>query len=190
MLSATASGHGNEFISARLELLDGGSLIQLKITAEYGSNPMIPDRAMASRAVQDVLRLVHHGQARSLADLAPLTIEQTTEAEGTLPTSITHADDGLDHQFMIACWRWVPDTSEISFSVPNGSLHDVLLWRQLPDAQTQSILLLGGDSSKPISVKPPQAHVRLLVIGLVGALFVYGFHRITAGKLVRSAGVK
>lgn len=176
-LPRLGSAHGNEFLSARLDLLDGGSLIVLTISAEYGSNPMLPDRVSATQALQEVLHLEYSGQAHRLTDLAPMTLEQSTQSLETLPPSLTHADDGQEHQFMIAHWRWVPDVKEIAFSVPKGSLHDVLLWRQLPSQETQSILLLAGDVSKSIPVHPPQNHSRLIALIVAAALLVFSFYR-------------
>jgi hypothetical protein len=165
--------HGYDFLSARLDLLNGGSLLELTITAEYGGNPMLPDIAKATQAMQEVLHIESRGQAHRLSDLAPLTLHQTTQQEGMLPPSIAHAEDGQDHQFLQAHWRWVPDASEVAFSVPKPSLHDVLLWRLLPTGETQSMLLLSGDVSKPIPVHSPQRPSLLLVWLLVAMLLIF-----------------
>lgn len=163
--------HGYDFLSARLDLLNGSSLIELTVTAEYGGNPMLPDIATATQAMHDALYIESQGQARRLTDLAPLTLQQTTQIDGALPPSITHAEDGQDHQFLQAHWRWVPDAAEVAFSIPKTSLHDVLLWRTLPNGETQSMLLLRGDISKSIPVHPPQ-HASQLIIGLLVAILV------------------
>jgi hypothetical protein len=166
--------HGYDFLSARLDLLNDGSLIELTITAEYGSNPMLPDITTATQALQEVLRIESRGQDHRLSDLAPLTLHQTTQQEGMLPPSIAHAEDGQDHQFLQARWRWVPDVSEVAFSVPKTSLHDVLLWRSLPTGETKSMLLLSGDISKSIPVHPPQHPSLLMVWLLVAMLLILG----------------
>jgi hypothetical protein len=166
--------HGYDFLSARLDLLNDGSLIELTLTAEYGGNPMLPDIATATQALQEVLHIESRGQAHRLNDLAPLTLHQTTQQEGVLPPSIAHAEDGQDHQFLQAHWRWVPDIAEVAFSVPKTSLHDVLLWRSLPTGETKSMLLLSGDISKSIPVNPPQHPSLLMVWLLVAMLLILG----------------
>lgn len=172
-LPSLSFAHGYDFVSARLDLRNGGSLLELTLTAEYGGNPMLPDIATATQALQEVLHIQSRGQAHRLSDLAPLTLHQTTQQEGMLPPSIAHAEDGQDHQFLQAHWRWVPDASEVAFSVPKASLHDVLLWRFLPTGETQSMLLLSGDISKPIPVHPPQQPSLLLLWLLVAMLLTF-----------------
>lgn len=165
--------HGYDFLSARLDLLNGGSLIELTITAEYGGNPMLPDIATATQALKEVLHIESQGQSHRLSDLAPLTLHQTTQIDGALPPSITHAEDGQDHQFLQAHWRWVPDASEVAFRLPKTSLHDVLLWRTLPSGETQSMLLLSGDISKPIRIHPQQHPSQLIVWLLAAFLLIF-----------------
>jgi hypothetical protein len=176
-LPMAAWGHGYEFLSARLDLREEGSLIELKITAAYGANPMLPNATAAITDLSETLHIQHHGKARLLTDLAPIHYEQSGSSEGTLPASLLHADDRLDHQFMIAHWRWVPDVAEIAFTVPKGSKHDVLLWREPSGEATESILLLSGDVSKSIPVNPTPEHWVVMALMLVTALLIISFFR-------------
>ncbi len=148
-------GHGCEFLSARLSLLENNSRIALQITADFSSNPLLADEAAARQALQEVLRIEHDGKTKRLSELAPLDIQPISEWKDALPASLVPPPDGQPHQLLTAHWSWQPDVEELRFSVPQGCIHDVLLWQQEPGAEVKSTLLITGDVSPAITISLP-----------------------------------
>jgi hypothetical protein len=151
------SAHGTEFIMARMNLIEDQSLIELRLGLDYLGNPMIADEAAASAALQEALHVRHGEKITRFTDLAPLTLESSSSWEDTMPDSLQPPDDGQPHQIMIGTWRWKADVLDISFTVAKGNRNDVLLWRQPPQGELQSTLLLGGDVSPVLSFPSPSA---------------------------------
>lgn len=149
-------GHACEFLSARLNLIHDKHQVELRITADYGGNPMLPDVTAAQKALEEVLHVELQGKSYRLTELAPLQIEKATQWDTSMPASISPPPNGQEHQLLIATWRWEASQPEIAFSVPRESVHDVLLWQQLPGEQdAKSMLLIAGDRSKSLTVHPP-----------------------------------
>lgn len=151
-----AFGHACEFLVARLEVK--GDALQLEITADYGGNPLITDEAAASEAVRKILQVRSKGQGRTLEELAPLKIERRTDWDPQAPTTFSPAPDGQPHQLLTALWQWRADADELTLAVPEGSLHDVLLWTRdehLPGKQAKWMMLIEGESTPQISIQRP-----------------------------------
>ena len=151
-----AFGHACEFLAAGLQVTPAGE-VELQITADYGGNPMIADEEAARAAVLSILRVEHGGRTSALGDVAPLRIERRSQWDPATPASFSPPPDGQEHQLITATWRWRPDAPEIRFKVPDGSHHDVLLWRReadpQPGAETKWTLMIAGDQS-PVIVMP------------------------------------
>lgn len=170
--------HGCEFLCARLDQSADGCAVHLRITADYGGNPMLTYVAAARSALQEVLRVEHGGISSRLADLAPLQIEPATQWDDAMPATVTPPPDGQTHQLLVARWTWRPDVSEIRFSVAKDSVHDVLLWRERSDGESQSMLLIAGDQSAAISVR--QSHLSAWITGSVIAVLIWWLVRRSA----------
>lgn len=166
------SAHGTEFIMSRLNVIEDQNLIELRLGIDYLGNPMIADEAAAHAALQEALHVRHGAKTTRFTDLAPLALDSSSSWEDTMPDSLQPPDDGQPHQILIATWRWQADTQEISFTVPKGNRNDVLLWRQLPGEDAKSILLLAGDHSTPIKMRPPTRWTNWLLIGSVVGLMI------------------
>lgn len=148
-----ASGHACEFLVARLEVK--GDALHLEITADYGGNPLIADEAAAREALRKILQVRSKGQGRALEELAPLIIEHRTDWDPHAPTAFAPTPDGQPHQLLTALWQWSADVDDLTLAVPEGSLHDVLLWTRdehLPGKQAKWMMLIEGESTPPISI--------------------------------------
>ncbi len=158
VLPPAACGHGVEFLSARLTLLPQAEVL-LEVTADYGSNPMLIDEAAACAALADPIRLRRNDVLVPLSDMATATVSPQHDWAEFAPASYLPPDtEGQTHQLLTAAWRWRSETPEITFEMPKGKLHDVLLWTRdetNPDAPARWMLLLGGDRSKAIAVAWP-----------------------------------
>lgn len=156
LLLATPSlvfGHACEFLVARLELTEG--VVSLEITADYGANPLIADEAAARKAVKNILQVRSGGQTRSLETLAPLRLERSHQWDPAAPTAFAPPPEGEQHLLIQGKWSWKADAEEISFCVPNGNLHDVLLWtvhQPLRGTETKWLMLIEGEETPPLRV--------------------------------------
>lgn len=152
------SGHGVEFLSARLTLLPDAE-VQLEVTADYGSNPMLVDEASAREALADPVRLRQGETLVALNHLADRRLFETDEWAEFAPASYLPPDtEGQAHLLLTASWRWRSATPDLVFEMPKGKRHDVLLWTRdqtQPDSPPKWMLLLGGDRSKAIAVAWP-----------------------------------
>lgn len=151
--------HGTEFIMARMNVVEDQSLIELRLGIDCLGNPMIADEAAARAALQEALHVRHGEKTTRFTDLAPITLESSSSWEDTMPDSLQPPDDGQPHQIMIGTWRWKADSQDIFFTVAKGNRNDVLIWRQFPQGELQSTLLLGGDVSPVITFSSPAAIV-------------------------------
>jgi hypothetical protein len=159
------SAHGTEFIMSRLRVIEDQNLIELRLCINYLGNPMIADEAAARTALQESLYVRHGEKTTRFTDLAPLTLESSCSWEDTLPHSLQPPDDGQPHQILIGTWRWKADAEDIFFTVAKGNRNDVLLWRQQPDGEVKSTMLLGGDHSPPIKMQQPTRWTKWLLAG-------------------------
>lgn len=150
-----AFGHGAEFLSAKLTLLPDAEVL-LEITADYGGNPLIADEVAAKAALLDPIRLQRDETLVPLAQLADASISQHDNWAEFAPASYLPSDtEAQSHALITAAWRWQSDAPEIVFEMPEGKLHDVLLWTRdetNPAAPPKWMLLLAGDKSKAIPV--------------------------------------
>lgn len=146
-----ASGHGNEFLFAKLSVFPGE--MRLEITADCEGNPMIADRKHAA-AVLPVSLQVQLGDIRKgLVECSDVRIEERTKFDESVPLPPGALDNSVPHQLLTALWRWKPDRESVRFTVPKDSKHDVLLWIVDPAKPHESprwSMLLGGDASPPI----------------------------------------
>ncbi len=152
---------------ARLEMKAG--TVELEITADYGGNPLLQDEDEARRAVKSVLQVRSGGQVASLQDLAPVSVENRSQWDPDAPTSFSPPPEGEAHQLVTAIWRWRPGTQEIVLGVPEGSLHDVLLWTRddnLPGRQAKWMMLIEGESTPNLRVEHAAAAMATLTLTL------------------------
>jgi hypothetical protein len=153
-----AFGHGAEFLSAKLTLLPDAEVL-LEITADYGSNPLIADEAVAKEVLIDPIKLRRNETLVPLAELSAASITQHGNWAEFAPASYLPSDtEAQPHTLITAAWRWRSMEPEIVFEMPKGKLHDVLLWTRdqtNPDAPPKWMLLLAGDKSKAIAIHWP-----------------------------------
>ncbi|OYW74710.1 MAG: hypothetical protein B7Z37_16605 [Verrucomicrobia bacterium 12-59-8] len=151
-----ASGHGAEFLSAKLTLLPDAEVL-LEVTADYGSNPLIMDEAAALDALADPLRLRDQETLVPLASLGTAIISQHHNWADYAPaTYLPSNTEDEAHALITSAWRWRSADPAIVFEMPKGKLNDVLLWTHdatQPDAPPKWMLLLAGDRSRPISIQ-------------------------------------
>jgi hypothetical protein len=160
-----------EFLVAKLEV--GRGVVQLEITADYGANPMIENEAAALEAIRTILRV----GGRPLEDLAPLEYEQRKAWDAGMPA----AQEGNNHELLTGVWRWQADVPEVTFSVPDGSPNDVLLWtaaENLPGKEAKWMVLIEGENSPVVRVPQPPSRIwpwlavsTLVVAGLAAAVW-------------------
>ncbi|MBB5035927.1 hypothetical protein [Prosthecobacter dejongeii] len=163
-----AFGHACEFLVARLEVKNG--TLQLEITADYGGNPLLADEAAAREALRKILQVRSKGQGRTLEELSPLKMERRTDWDPQAPTAFAPAPDGQPHQLLTALWQWRADVADLTLAVPEGSLHDVLLWTRdehLPGKQAKWMMLIEGESTPQISISRPASWKWLSCIAFI-----------------------
>ncbi len=175
-------GHGAEFLGAKLQVLPSRELV-LEVTADYGENPMIADRAEAEAVLKDLLLVEQGGQKTVLRDLAPMQIQERTlpDADSPLPTDLS----GKEHLLLTALWRWTPPegVETVRFHVPEAVIHSTVFWleeRGVVKEKKKWSMLLGGDSTPAVPV-PKRAvsfyvPVFVVIIGLAVAFFL--LHRL------------
>ncbi len=171
------SAHGTEFIMSRLNVIEDENLIELRLGIDYLGNPMIADEAAARAALQEALHVRHGAMTTRFTDLAPLALDSSSSWEDTMPDSLQPPDDGQPHQILIGTWRWKADAEDISFTVAKGNRNDVLLWRQQPNGEVKSTMLLGGDHSPPIKMQPPTPWRNWLLAGACVSLMMLWWTR-------------
>jgi hypothetical protein len=153
-----ADGHACEFLVARLEV--DGAVMRLEITADYGGNPLIADAAEAEVAVRGILRVRRGTELHALEALAPLRMERRSEWDEDAPMAFAPAPDGLPHELVSGVWEWRTGavSEAVMLAVPEGNLHDVLLWTRgdpLPGRRAQWMMLIEGESSPVIRLQRP-----------------------------------
>jgi hypothetical protein len=177
-------GHGVEFISARLRIVD--EAVELRLTADYGGNPMLADESAARAVLPEVLQVEHDGRCLRLSELAPLQMERSSQWDEALPVSLSPAPDGLAHQLLVGIWRWQADAAikELRFVVPNTSIYDVLLWKQEAGEEVKTMLLIAGDRTPAISLTHKSQLGLAWIMAAVGIVLLgWSFHRRMAARL-------
>lgn len=148
-----ALGHGSEFLSAKLTLLPDAEVL-LEVTADYGSNPMIADEAAALEALADPLRLRHQDV---LMPLGTASISRQQKWDEHAPSVYQTSDtDDEAHALITSTWRWRSAEPEVVFEMPQGKIHDVLLWTldaEHPNAEPKWMILQAGDRSRAIPIQ-------------------------------------
>ncbi len=182
MLPVLLRAHGSEFLGAKLQVLPSREL-HLEITADYGDNPMLSDRAEAEMALSALLEAGYEDRRASLTELAPLRWEDRTEPDraSPLPTD----DSGKAHQLLTAVWRWIPpaDTAEVRFHVADAVNHATVFWLEeegIPREKKKWSLLLSGDATPAIKlpeVSDYDRHVGFVAIICLGAALVVVLRR-------------
>ncbi|GEP43278.1 hypothetical protein BGE01nite_25690 [Brevifollis gellanilyticus] len=152
-----AEAHGTEFIMSRMRLVEGGSVVELRLVVDYSGNPLIADEAAAHEALQKALLIKHGEKTTPYADLAPLEFHDESTWAEAVPPSLLPPPDGQEHSLLTGIWRWQPDSPEIAFTVARGNKHDVLIWQQPPEGSVTSVMLLGGDVSPAVVITRHQS---------------------------------
>lgn len=187
--SCRALGHGSEFILAKVTTIDG--LVRLELTASYGENPMLRGEAEAREALRHVLRVRLGDSSRELEELSAIRFVKRTEYEPDAPLP-KEPSSTIPHQLLTALWQWAPRDGSVSFEVPKGNPHDVLLWkvnRRAPEVKPQWLLMIAGDYTPPIEI--PRAiwwrrnrfgWARVILVGVLAPLSWLAGQRLAATK--------
>ncbi len=175
-IPALLEAHGTEFIMSRMRLLEGGSMVELRLVVDYMGNPLIADESAAHEALQNALLIKQGEKTTRYTDLAPLEFHYGNSWEEAVPASLLPPPDGQDHSLLTGIWRWKPDSAEMAFTVAKGNKHDVLIWQQPPEGDVKSVLLLGGDVSPVVAITQPAPSWKkwlwVLPFGLLGVLII------------------
>ena len=156
LIPASASGHGNEFILAKLVLAPAA--VQLEVTVEYGSNPMVHSEEEAIAVLTDVLRLHSPVGSRPLSELAKPRFEKRSKFDPTSPMLAAESPGHEPLQVMTVIWAWKPSTPTLALEVPRGNPHNVLFWKVDPNpaqATQRWLTLIAGDHTPDIPIPPP-----------------------------------
>lgn len=150
-----ASAHGTEFLLGKLTLAPDA--LRLELTADCEGNPMIADRAEAEKILPAALRMRIGDSTNTLGSLASLKLEERTKFDETAPLPPGTFDNSISHRLLTAVWQWTPERASlpVRFTVPKGSVHDVLLWvvdPSTPKEPPRWMVLLGGDATPEIVV--------------------------------------
>lgn len=149
-------GHGGEFLEARLEAQ--GGMVNLRIVAQYGDNPMIADEAGARKALADALR-IEVGTARTnhrLDELTPLVMAPRAARDPESPMPPSTDDHAHSEKLLEASWNWAATEEDVSFFVPETSNQVVLFWMPSPGEKSPRwSMLVPGDRTPAIFVKLP-----------------------------------
>ncbi len=149
-------GHGGEFLEARLETQ--GGMVNLRIVAQYGDNPMIADEAEARQVLADALR-IEVGTARTnhrLDELTPLVMAPRAARDPESPMPPSTDDHAHSDNLLEACWTWAATEEDVSFFVPETSRQVVLFWMPTPGEKSPRwSMLVPGDRTPAIFVKLP-----------------------------------
>ncbi len=168
-----ASGHGAEFLSAKLTVLPGAEVL-LEITADCTGNPMIADEATAREVLADPIRLRRGEALVPLGEIATARVTRHDRWAEYAPVSYLSAEAGAaPHDLVTAAWRWRSREAEITFEMPRGKMHDVLLWtldESRPGTPAKWMLLCGGDRSRTIAMTPARGVRSWMIAGAGGLL--------------------
>lgn len=151
-----ASGHGLEFLTAKLTLLPDAE-VQLEVTADHAGNPLVQDEAAARAAVASPLHVKHGETWVSLNSLAKPSLNSHADWAGCAPPSLPPPPPDAQHALITATWRWQHMTDTVSFTVPKGNLHDVFLWQAETSGTPNAprwMLLLAGDVTREMALMP------------------------------------
>jgi hypothetical protein len=183
-----ALGHGTEFLSAKLTLLPDAEVL-LEVTADYGGNPLIMDEDAALEALADPVRLRQHQTLVPLASLGTAKITQHHNWADYAPAAYLPTDtENGDHALITSAWRWHSKEPEITFEMPKGKLHDVLLWTldaSHPEAEPKWMLLLAGDRSRPIPIQLPPWWRSWMAAAGAGGLLLIGTYFVSRNFTLR-----
>lgn len=130
MAPLLASGHGLEFLLARLEVLP--VKVRVEVTADCEGNLMLPDRAAACEAMGRLFEVGREGDETRVpwGELATLRFEDRTKFDETAPLPPDPTWGGRSHNLVTGVWEWVPAAGErFQLAVPKGEPFDVLMWR-------------------------------------------------------------
>lgn len=149
-------GHGGEFLEARLEVQ--GGMVNLRIVAQYGDNPMIADEAEARKVLADALRIEvgKAGTNHRLDELTPLVLAPRAARDPESPMPPSTDDHAHSDKLLEASWTWAATEEDLSFFVPETSSQVVLFWMPAPGEKSPRwSLLVPGDRTPAIFVKLP-----------------------------------
>ena len=158
LLPLFASGHGNEFLLAKITLPDDGS-VTVEITADYSANPMLANEAEARAALQKALSVVVGDRVARMDELAPLRYEDRTRFDPTCPLPSDPLSENQEHELITAVWNWKPNVASFSFESPKENPLSLLLWRvdlHKPDEKPGWVIMIAGDRSPLITLVQPQ----------------------------------
>ncbi len=180
MAPRCAFGHSSEFILAKVTPQPGR--VDVEITADYGSNPMIADEAEARTVLGKLLCVCTDGTTRELSAVAPLRFEKRTQVDPTAPLPSDPAATAEPHQLLCASWSWECGGRSMTFSMPPEVHQSVILWTPAASAGASPrwVFMIGGDVSPPVAVAAaPIAPVSPWILG--GA--VLGMSALVAGGI-------
>lgn len=161
MAPLLASGHGVEFLLARLELLPGK--VRVEVTADCEGNMMLPDKEAACEAMGRLFEVGREGGNTRIRwdKLAPLRFEDRTKLDETAPLPPDPTWAVREHALVTGVWEWVPEAKErFQLAVPKGEMLDTLIWRvESEGGQGRAVkwkMLISGDETEwmgPVMVK-------------------------------------
>lgn len=151
MAPLLASGHGVEFLLARLELLPGK--VRVEVTADCEGNLMLPSKEAARAAMERLFVVGHEGgeAGKPWMELAPLRFEARTQLDTTAPLPPDPTWAVRAHDLITGVWEWSPARGErFRLMVPQGEPMDTLLWRVEPGTAegVKWKMLISGDETE------------------------------------------
>ena len=174
LVPSRAPAHGGEFMLAKVATANGS--VWLELTADYGENPMLHDEAEAREALRHVLQVRLGASSRKLDELSPIRFEKRTQFDDDAPLPKAPSGNLPSHQLVTALWQWKPNAAAISFEVPKGNPHNVILWlanTEAPREKTQWLLMIAGDYSPAIPI-PQETWSWRRCLGWMGVTLVPG----------------
>lgn len=178
-------GHNGQFLLAKVLVPEPGR-VQLEVTVDYGANPMVQTEAEAAESLRGVLRVIEEGRSVAPDELGPVRMEKRAELDPTcpLPDSESSAPaEPENHRLLTAIWTWPTRAGFLSFEVPKGVPHDVILWRVDGASRQRAqrwFYLIAGDrtASMPLPKSAPEARLWWVValgVSLLGGAGMVGW---------------
>jgi hypothetical protein len=151
-------------------------MVNLRIVAQYGDNPMIADEAEARKVLADALRIEvgKAGTNHRMDELTPLLMAPRAARDPESPMPPSTDDHAHSEKLLEASWTWAATEEDVSFFVPETSNQVVLFWMPAPGEKSPRwSLLVPGDRTPAIFVKLPWWRTRwATALGVVLVLLV------------------
>lgn len=182
MAPLLASGHGVEFLLARLELLPGK--VRVEVTADCEGNLVLPDREAACEAMGRLFEVRREGEGAKVRwdALAPLRFEERKQLDATAPLPPDPTWAGREHDLITGIWEWAPPAGErFQLAVPKGEPMDTLMWRVEKSAAAEVPvkwkMLISGDETEwmgPLGLTSGVGWGGWVLGGVLGGVLVMG----------------